>query len=114
MRKFSLLEFEKTKSEFGVIILSDGTVIDAEGDYLSTLLTIISDKYSLPLDMVVDMCPHSTPMQIILWLCVTADAICVNSTGILMHAISESQLDAIIRLKDEGIYIGEVPYSKCN
>lgn len=114
MNKSLFEKFKHNKSSFEAIILNDGTVIDANGDYFSELVDMISKKYSISAKMVAEICPYSHPMEVMGWLCIIADALCINSDSIFMFSVSEAQIKSIKHLKDEGLYVGEVPYSRCN
>lgn len=110
----NLSKFDKTKSSFQAVILPSGEVIDVSDNFLSTLVELIAMKYDISCDMVVDLCPYSNLMRALAWMCNTLEAVCINETDLFAYMVSEAQVVAIQSLRDEGLYIGKIPYYMCN
>lgn len=114
MYKNLIEKFKSDVESYEAIILKDGTIVDAEGDFVSGLLDLVSNKYNISHKMLATLCPHSKPMEIVGWLCINAEAVCINVNALLLYTVSEDQIRVIQQFKEAGLYRGEIPYYRCN
>ena len=113
-----VFDVEKYKEDNGdllhVVIDKDGNIINCGERYLNWLVNKLASEYNISVDMVASICPYTHPIQSTLWLCDTVGVVIVDNKSILYTHLTQHQIEALQVLKENDLYLGDIPYDRCN
>lgn len=109
---YSNFDIEKHKKAFTdyleVIILPTGKVVYAVPSHVEKLIAIAMEKHKCNKKNIVDMCPREYYFDFITWLCKITNCVSVWNNFYTCNQLNKRQLAKLIRLKEEGLYQGEI------
>ena len=113
---YSEFDIDKHKQKYinylEVVIHPDGKVEYAIPSHQEKLIDICCNKLNISREELSDMCPPEYFFDFVTWLCNTSECISVWTNYIITpndKPITDKQMQILKKMKDIGIYAGELP-----
>lgn len=92
-----------------VVIDESGKIMYAVPSHQEKLISIACEKLNVTREELNAMCPREYYCDFMTWLCKMSGACVVWEKFIQADKLTEKQIKALQMLKDNGLYLGEIP-----
>lgn len=110
---YSDFDIEQHKKTFihylEVVIDENGKIMYAVPSHQEKMISLACEKMNIAREELNAMCPQEYYFDFMDWLCKTSGACAVWEKFIQCGKLSEQQIRALQILKENGLYLGEIP-----
>lgn len=110
---YSEFDIEQHKKTFihylEVVIDENGRIMYAVPSHQEKLIALACEKLNVTREELNAMCPQEYYFDFMTWLCKMSGACAVWENQVMRDKFTAEQIKALKRLKDEGLYLGEIP-----
>lgn len=107
---FNIEQHKKTFIHYlEVVIDENGKIMYAVPPHQEKLIAIACKKLSVTREELNSMCPQEYYFDFMDWLCKISGACAVWEKFIQCDKLTEQQIKALQMLKENGLYLGEIP-----
>lgn len=92
-----------------VVIDENGKIIYAVPSHQEKLISLSCEKMNITREELNAMCPQEYYFDFMTWLCKVSGACAVWDNFIQCDKLAEQQIRALQMLKENGLYLGEIP-----
>lgn len=110
---YSEFDIEQHKKTFihylEVVIDENGKIMYAVPSHQEKMISLACEKLNVTREELNSMCPQEYYFDLMTWLCKMSGACAVWERFIQVDKLTEQQIKALQMLKDNGLYLGEIP-----
>lgn len=108
--EFDIEQHKKTFIHYlEVVIDENGKIMYAVPSHQEKLITLACEKLNVTREELNAMCPQEYYFDFMDWFCKMSGACAVWENFIQCDNLTERQMRALQMLKDNGLYLGEIP-----
>lgn len=107
---FDIAQHKKTFIHYlEVVIDENGKIMYAVPSHQEKLISLACEKLNVTREELNAMCPQEYYCDFMIWLCKMSGSCAVWEKFIKFDKLTEQQIRALRMLKDNGLYLGEIP-----
>ena len=110
---YSDFDIEQHKKTFihylEVVIDENGKIMYAVPSHQEMLIKLACEKLNVTRGELIAMCPQEYYFDFMTWICKVSGACAVWENFVQCDKLTERQIMALQNLKDNGLYLGEIP-----
>lgn len=108
--EFDIDQHKKTFIHYlEVVIDENGKIMYAVPSHQEKMISLSRDKLNVTREELNAMCPQEYYFDFMTWLCKISGACAVWENFVQCDKLTEWQIRALRMLKDNGLYLGEIP-----
>ena len=108
--EFDIEQHEKTFTHYlEVVIDESGKIMYAVPSHQEKMIALACEKLNVTREELNSMCPQKYYFDFMAWLCKISGACAVWEKFIRCDKLTERQIMALRMLKNNGLYLGEIP-----
>ena len=97
-----------------MVIDENGRIMYAVPSHQEKMIALSCKKLNVTREKLNTMCPQEYYFDLMTWLCKISSACAVWENFIQCDKLTERQIKALQMLKDNGLYLGEIPRMEDN